>query len=267
LRAQGVVINEIDADQPGSDSTEFVELYGPSGTSLDGYVLVFFNGGDPSNAAYQAVDLSGNVIPESGYFVIGNVNVPNVNIVINDNSLQNGADAVVLYNNTNIDLWPNGALPTSDGAVDAVVYGTGDAEDIELIGLFTPTQTQLDEGAANNILSSSRVPNGGAPFALSLFVSQTPSPGESNVGGTVGGVIYESNNVSVYPNPAIDVINIVHFIPIDTAVLYDSMGKEILLDSMNLSGDQLNISTLCPGMYILRLISSSFIESITIVKI
>ena len=50
--AQTVVINEVDADQPGADSTEFVELYGAAGTSLDGYVLVFFNGSDPANASY-----------------------------------------------------------------------------------------------------------------------------------------------------------------------------------------------------------------------
>jgi hypothetical protein len=266
LSAQGVVINELDADQPGADSTEFVELYGPSGTSLDGYVLVFFNGGDPSNASYQAVDLSGSVIPSSGYFVIGNVHVSNVNIVINDNSLQNGADAVVLYNNTTVDLWPNGSLPILDNAVDAVVYGTADSEDLELMTLFAQGQMQLDEGAANNVSSLSRVPNGGAAFTLSLFVAQAPTPGASNVGGTVG-VISESTNVSVYPNPASEIINIVHSMPIDKVVLYDSMGKEVWMDSLKLSGDQLNVSSLCPGFYVLKLVSNSFVESITIVKI
>lgn len=266
LMAQGVVINEIDADQPGADSTEFVELYGPSGTVLDGYILVFFNGGDPINASYQAVDLTGSIIPASGYFVVGNANVPNVNVVINDNSLQNGADAVVLYNNTTIDLWPNGSLPSVDDALDAVVYGTGDSEDIELMTLFAQGQLQLDEGAANNVSSLSRVPNGGAAFTLSLFVAQAPTPGASNVGGTVG-IISESTNVNVYPNPASEIITVVHSMPIDKMVLYDSMGKEVLMDSLKLSGDKLNVSSLCPGLYVLRLISNSFVESITIVKI
>jgi len=40
-----VVINEIDADTPSSDILEFIELKSNTPNfSLDGYVLVFFNG-------------------------------------------------------------------------------------------------------------------------------------------------------------------------------------------------------------------------------
>ena len=41
-----VVINEIDADTPSSDILEFIELKSNTPNfSLNGYVLVFFNGG------------------------------------------------------------------------------------------------------------------------------------------------------------------------------------------------------------------------------
>ena len=44
LVASQVFINEIDADNPGSDVREFVELKSTSPNfSLNGYVLVFFN--------------------------------------------------------------------------------------------------------------------------------------------------------------------------------------------------------------------------------
>ena len=50
-----VVINEIDADTPSTDTMEFIELKSTtSNFSLNGYVLVFFNGttnGD-ANASY-----------------------------------------------------------------------------------------------------------------------------------------------------------------------------------------------------------------------
>lgn len=67
-----LVINECDADQAGTDTAEFVELYdgGAGNTALDGYVLVFYNGSvDLSCAAY---DLDGSSTDASGFFGIGN---------------------------------------------------------------------------------------------------------------------------------------------------------------------------------------------------
>ena len=90
-----VVINEVDADQNGTDASEFVELYGTPGASLNGYVLVFFNGAN--NQSYLTVDLSGNSIPASGYYVVGNAAVANLNQTINGNAIQNGADGIGLY--------------------------------------------------------------------------------------------------------------------------------------------------------------------------
>lgn len=52
MQARGqVVINEVDYDQPGSDTTEFVELSGPPGMSLTGWTLYFYNG---SGGAFYA---------------------------------------------------------------------------------------------------------------------------------------------------------------------------------------------------------------------
>jgi hypothetical protein len=225
LIAQSVLINEIDADQPGSDSTEFVELYGPAGTSLDGYVLVFFNGGDAMNASYQSVDLMGMVIPNSGFFVVGNANVSNVNVTIPNNTIQNGADAVVLYNNTTIDEWPNGTLPVLTGAIDAIVYGTADAEDLELMAIFAQGQIQLDEGAANNANSLSRYPDGGNAFTLNAFVPQGPTPGATNGGSTVH--IAELNRLfQIFPNPGNDVCTVRCDRGIERVMIYDVTGTK-----------------------------------------
>jgi hypothetical protein len=187
LSAQSILINELDADQVGSDSLEFVELVGAPNASLDGYILVFFNGGDANNASYRTVDLAGQTIPASGFFVVGTQYVPNVNLnfVINNNVIQNGADAVVLYQAAAADF-PDATAPTATGVVDALVYGTADTDDAELMALFAPGQTQANEGAANNTESLSRVPDGGAANTLSLFVAQAPTPGATNGGGTVG---------------------------------------------------------------------------------
>ena len=64
LFAQTVVINELDCDTPGIDNQEFVELYGDANLSLDGYVLVLYNGS--SNAVYESFDLDGFSLDENG---------------------------------------------------------------------------------------------------------------------------------------------------------------------------------------------------------
>ncbi|MBQ0740129.1 lamin tail domain-containing protein, partial [Aquimarina celericrescens] len=108
-----LVINEIDADTQGADALEFVELYdgGAGNTSLDGYILVFFNGSN--NQSYATYDLTGFTTNANGYFVIGNADVANVSITFSGNGLQNGADAVALYK-TEAANFPNGTAVTTD---------------------------------------------------------------------------------------------------------------------------------------------------------
>ena len=65
-----VVINEIDADTPGSDLLEFVELKSVSPNfSLDGYVLVFFN--ETNTSCYYAYDLDGFITDINGIIHFG----------------------------------------------------------------------------------------------------------------------------------------------------------------------------------------------------
>ncbi|MEK6675037.1 MAG: IPTL-CTERM sorting domain-containing protein [Planctomycetota bacterium] len=96
-----VVINEIDYDQPGTDATEFVELFGPGGLSLSGWSLVFYNGS--GGAVYLTVALTGS-IPVDGYYVVGCTGVTNVDQTLTAcNSVQNGApDGVVLANGATV---------------------------------------------------------------------------------------------------------------------------------------------------------------------
>jgi len=102
-----VVINEIDYDQPGSDSAEFIELFnsGGSAVSLDNYLLDLINGSNASS--YRSIDLSGFNIGAGEFFVV----CSNASLVANCNYsftttngwFQNGSpDAIALYNNTSL---------------------------------------------------------------------------------------------------------------------------------------------------------------------
>ncbi len=189
-----IVINELDADQAVvntvNDASEFVELYNNSSqpVSLDGVVMVFYNGGttaSPLEASYRTINLSGNIIPANGFFVVGNPGVSNVSVTFPADNLQNGADAVALYIGKPASSYPTNTLAsTAPGIlIDAVVYGTNDADATLLLNALTPGKIQVDEGAnpASETVSIARVPDGGAPFDSALYVAQAPTPGTTNV--------------------------------------------------------------------------------------
>ena len=179
--ATAIIINELDADTPGTDTLEFVELFdgGTGNTSLDGLTVVFYNGeGDTS---YSAFDLDGFSTDSDGFFVLGGA-VPGVDLVFPNNTLQNGADAVALYAGDR--SFPNGTAVTTENLLDAVVYDTNDADDPGLLPLLNPDQPQVNEaGGANGSANDSlqRVPNGsGGARNTDSYRVLAPTPGAAN---------------------------------------------------------------------------------------
>jgi hypothetical protein len=116
-----VVINEIDADNPGSDTKEFIELKtNTPNFPLDGYVIVLYNEG--TFASYNAFDLDGYTSDANGIIHFGNsAVVPSPRIVLSANYFQNGPDVAALYlgDATN---FPFGTAPTINNLVDAIAY-------------------------------------------------------------------------------------------------------------------------------------------------
>ncbi|MBX2818721.1 MAG: T9SS type A sorting domain-containing protein [Rhodothermaceae bacterium] len=181
-----VLINEFDVDQTGTDTAEFVELYdgGSGNTSLDGHVIVLFNGSD--NASYQAFDLDGSSTNADGYFVLcGDATMVancDLDVGIPTNLIQNGADAMALYVGDASDF-PEDTPVTIENLVDAVVYGTADGDDVELLALLNEGQPQIDESAneASTTDSNQRIPNGaGGARNTDVFVQAEPTPGAAN---------------------------------------------------------------------------------------
>jgi len=180
-----VLINETDADTPGSDTLEFVELYdgGVGNTPLDGLVLVRFNGSD--DASYDdGIDLDGYATDADGYFLLGNSGVsPAPAIEFPGNGLQNGADAVALYQGDAVDF-PNDTPVTTTNLIDAIVYDTNDSDDAGLLVLLNAGQPQVNEGGAGDKdnHSNQRCPNGsGGARNTSSFAQFAPTPGAENV--------------------------------------------------------------------------------------
>lgn len=171
-----IFINEVDADQDSTDSAEFIELFdGDTGnTSLDGLTLVLFNGN--GDVSYDAIALDDFTTDSDGFFVVGSDSVPNVDLIeFTTNGIQNGADAVALYQADAADF-PNGTAATTDNLLDAIVYDTNDADDTDLLAALGQ-DIQFNENANGNgtTESNSRVSDGTGDF-----IAQAPTPGELN---------------------------------------------------------------------------------------
>ncbi len=137
-----IVINEIDADTAGQDVAEFIELKWTPNTSLDGYVVVLFNGSD--DKSYAAYDLDGLSTDANGFFILGNSGLSGVDVTVPDNGIQNGADAVAVYQANDTDF-PEDTDITLTGLIDVVIYDTNDSDDTGLLAGFGKT-AQYNEG-------------------------------------------------------------------------------------------------------------------------
>lgn len=176
-----IVINELDADQDGTDTGEFVELKAAPGTSLNGYVLVFYNG--TSDVSYAAHDLDGYSTDGNGFFILGNAGVAGVDLVIANSSLQNDNDAVALYLG-DATSFPTGTAVTTANLVDAVVYDTSDPDDAGLLPLLNPgsAQVQVNENEygkqiTHSVRRCSDATRDGRAFSVGL---PTPNAVNSN---------------------------------------------------------------------------------------
>jgi hypothetical protein len=175
-----VIINEVDCDTPGSDLAEFVELFdgGVGNTPLDGYVVVFFNGGAVNDASYAAFDLDGFTTDVSGYFTLGNAAVPGVDLVFSNGLLQNGPDAVAIFAANGSDF-PNGTPITTTNIRDALVYANSTTTDAGLLVLLNAGQLQVNENATGTTttVSMQRVPNGsGGARNTDTYQVNVPTP-------------------------------------------------------------------------------------------
>ena len=179
-----VVINEVDYDQPGTDSAEFIELFNTGSViiSLDNYSIDLINGSNSSS--YRNINLTGFNINASSYFVV----CSNASLVANCNYsftssngwIQNGApDAVALYDGANL--------------LDALSYE----------GLLSPyTEGDVLTLKDNNadIISISRIIDGADSNNNALdFELGCITPGSANISG-MGDCSVSS--VSAVPVPA-----------------------------------------------------------------
>jgi plastocyanin len=169
-----LIINEIDPDNKGADTAEFVELYNPGDDPVDmeGVFLVLVNGA--SNEIYHTQDLSdfGTVSPGEYVLIIKDgytgLQIPDgVNVQVLGENLQNGPDAI--------------ALVKGDPAGDPVAWDTvsyGGVVDLAADWWVGEGATPADSPAG----TLSRCPNGEDSDDNGVdFSAKEPTPGLANL--------------------------------------------------------------------------------------
>ena len=178
-----LIINEVDAFVADTEVTEFIELYdgGQGNTSLDGLVVVLFNG--ERDQSYRAFDLDGFTTSAEGYFVIGGSGVTGADMTVSTNDwLADGADAVALYLG-DASEFPEGSVLTTSRLLDALVYDSDDANDAGLLALLHSGEPQVNEGGAGDAEGHSlgRCENGaGGQRKSHGFIQALPTLGATN---------------------------------------------------------------------------------------
>ncbi len=188
-----IVINELDCDTPSIDDEEFVELKSDTPNfALDGYVVVFFNGNTSSsqaNSSYLTIDLDGYTTDVNGLLLIGSTTVsPVPQLLISPNLIQNGADAVAIYQADYADF-PAGTLATQTDLIDALMYDTSDDDATALMNLLGETVQINENENGNKDTESIQLNNDGLTYTVT-----TPTPRQLNDGA---GVVLNGVSISI----------------------------------------------------------------------
>ncbi|GGI55894.1 T9SS type A sorting domain-containing protein [Winogradskyella haliclonae] len=157
----GQVINEVDADTPGTDAAEFIEILWTPNTSLNGLVVVLFNGSN--DTSYLSFDLDGFSTDANGLFILGNTAIISAGDLEippgGSGAIQNGADAVAIFSGNGTDF-PNGTsidpLPMGTTLLSGVVYDTNDGDDSGLLAAIGGIQYNEDENMSKDTQSVQR---------------------------------------------------------------------------------------------------------------
>ncbi len=172
-------INEIDADNVGTDQLEFVELKSVNPNfPLDGYVLVFFN--ETNSSSYFTIDLDGYTTDINGIAHFGNsmVNPSPVGLIPNS-TIQNGPDVVAIYQANALDFpfdnsTNTGTLATTTNLIDAVAYTNSVNQATNLMSILGIT-ISTRENTSNSVQRK----NDGT------YEAKAPTPGVNNDGSGV----------------------------------------------------------------------------------
>ncbi len=175
-----ILINEVDYDQDGSDTAEFIELFnsGANRVNLADYRLDLINGA--TTTVYRSFNLTGYSLAVDSYFVIcGNVSMVmncDFDAGISKNMIQNGApDGIALLNgNDLIDTM------TYEGVISGITEGSNGTLADKNTGILS----------IGRLLNSQDTNDNAADFEYNCITPGTANiPGSGNCSSAITGTV------------------------------------------------------------------------------
>lgn len=276
----GLVINEIDYDQPGIDSSEFIELYnaGSSSVNLSDYSILLVNCNNSTFAAYATISLPAQTLAPGAYFVICSPLKPSANCnqqfshAFSGGYIQNGGsasapapDVVAIQENA------------TQNYVDMVSYEGSCVAPYSGMGVtIAESDTVVAQDTLNGIPQAplktfgiSRYPNGIDTNSDSVDFKRaciTPGAANVNVASNCSGISsIQTNNgqtfgMMVYPNPSRGLVQ-VDFrgksVRNGNLAVIDMLGNEVKNFRINSNNSKysLDLSELQSGIYFIKAVT------------
>lgn len=238
---QSVFINEIHYDNTGGDLNEGVEIAGPAGTDVSGYVLEFYNGSSSPSSSYNTETISGTLSGTSG----SGMGVLWVSV----SGIQNGSpDGIALSSDA-----------TSDGFIQFLSYEGGTGTMTTVVGIAageTSENIGVTETSATAVGFSLQLIGTGTDYTDFTWSSPIAHTRDlENTGQVLPVAKNEIANFSTYPNP---VTNGAFFINSASSVakevqIFDMLGKQVYAKNVT-ANESVNVANLNTGIYILKVI-------------
>lgn len=270
----GLVINEIDYDQPGIDSAEFIELYnaGTSAVNLADYSVVLINCNNSGFTAYATITLPAQSLAAGAYFVLCSPfgTVANCNQTFthtySSGHIQNGSPDLVAIQENQTQSYTD--MVSYEGTCASPYTGTGVplAESDTVVGQDTINGIPQ---APLKTYGISRYPNGTDTNNDSIdFKRACITPGAANVNiasncsGTSG---LQTNNgtalgMMVYPNPSRGLVQIDfrgRTLRSGQLAVIDMLGNEVRSFRLNGANSKysIDLTELQSGIYFIKAVT------------
>ena len=276
----GLIINEIDYDQPGIDSSEFIELYnaGSSSINLGDYSVQLVNCNNSTFASYATISLPTQTLAPGAYFVICSPLKPSANCnqqfshAFSGGYIQNGGsasapapDVVAIQENA------------TQNYVDMVSYEGSCVAPYSGMGIpIAESDTVVAQDTLNGIPQAplktygiSRYPNGSDTNTDSIdFKRACITPGAANVNiasNCAGATGIQINNgtalgLLVYPNPSRGLVQVDfrgRTVRNGSLSVIDMLGNEVKSFRLNTTNSKysLDLNELQSGIYFIKAVT------------
>lgn len=181
------------------------------------------------------------------------------------------------------DVWFSFVVPVNTASVDISTEFLGGTLLDTQIALYDGTcgnlveqdcaqdgTVELENGFSwNSTISDAAVTVGQTYFVRVSSYSNTQSGSfclDISTNETLANTDFDKKNFTVYPNPVKDVLNVSYVENISTVAVYNMLGQEVALKTMNANEGQIDMSALASGTYLVKVKTDATVQTIKVVK-